>query len=119
MALKNDEFIEYLKDIFSNIDGITFRSMFGGHAIYKNGVTFAIVAYGTLYFRVDDSNRRDFEDQNCQPFTYETKHGPRVMKSHLELPSAVLEDENELPLWVEKSYKASLKVKALKNKSKK
>lgn len=111
---KTDEFFQYVKDLFAEIDGITYRRMFGGCGIYKNGLTFAIMFKGSLYFRVDELNRGNYERLGSQPFVYETKTGPRVLKSHLELPSVILEDPDELPIWVETSYQAARKAKSEK-----
>src|SRR5438552_3162781 len=111
---KTDEFFEYIKDLFVEIDGITYRRMFGGYGIYKNGLTFAIIFKGSLYCRVDELTRGNYEKLGSQTFVYETKTGPRVLKSHLELPSAILEDPDELTIWIEKSYQAARKAKSLK-----
>ena len=37
------------------------RSMFGGVGIYSGDLFFALIADDALYFKVDDSNRGDFE----------------------------------------------------------
>ncbi len=37
------------------------RNMFGGVGIYGNDLFFALIADDTLYFKVDDTNRPDFE----------------------------------------------------------
>ena len=44
------------------------RSMFGGVGIYAGAQFFALIADSTLYFKVDDSNRPDFEARGMGPF---------------------------------------------------
>lgn len=109
---KTDEFLDYVKELFEDIDGITYRKMFGGCGIYKNGVAFAFLIKGSLYFRVDDISRKDFEEHGSQPFVFHTKTGTRIGRDHLELPPAILEDPDELVTWVEKAYMAARKAKA-------
>jgi DNA transformation protein len=111
---KSDEFLEYVKELFEDIDGIRYRKMFGGYGIYKHGVAFALIFRGALYFKVDDTNRKDYEEHGSQPFVFQTKTGTRTGKAHLELPPAILEDPDELSIWVEKSYHAARRAKAFK-----
>jgi len=42
--------------------------MFGGVGIYAGQLFFALIADDTLYFKVDDSNRSDFERLAMRPF---------------------------------------------------
>ena len=41
--------------------GIRARSMFGGVGIYSGDLFFAVIDEDTVYFKVDDTNRPDFE----------------------------------------------------------
>ncbi len=42
--------------------------MFGGVGIYARELFFAIIADETLYFKVDESNRPDYEEAEMRPF---------------------------------------------------
>src|SRR5213083_2544298 len=44
------------------------RDMFGGVGIYAGQLFFALIADDTLYFKVDDSNRPEFERLGMRPF---------------------------------------------------
>src|SRR5258705_4581351 len=44
------------------------RAMFGGVGIYADQLFFALVDDDTLYFKVDDSNRPEFERLGMRPF---------------------------------------------------
>lgn len=80
---------------------VTARSMFGGVGIYSDGLFFALVDDDTLYFKVDDSNRADFEAEGMGPFMPfgDTSH---VMQ-YYEVPGELLEDTDRLHLWMEKA----------------
>ena len=43
------EFTDYLPDIFALLGPISIRRMFGGHALYHQGLTFGLVFDETLY----------------------------------------------------------------------
>jgi len=45
------------------VSKIRARAMFGGVGIYAGDLFFALIADDTLYFKVDDSNRPDFEQR--------------------------------------------------------
>jgi len=103
------QFLEYvLSEVLSGIDGVSSRAMFGGYGIYKEGVIFAIIADEQLYFKVDETNRKDYEQYDSHPFIYsQGKHKSTTM-SYWELPADIQEDRGEIAKWVDKSYQVSL-----------
>ena len=111
MSPKTD-FVSYiLYDAMAGIGSITARAMFGGHGLYKDGVIFGLIADDQLYFKTGESNQKYFEAAGSQPFTYEAKNKKRVAMSYWEVPSDVLENRDEIQLWINKAVKASLKAK--------
>ena len=103
-------------DLLKHIPGITSRAMFGGWGIYKNGLIFAIIADGELYFKVNDINRGDFEKADSHPFTYsQGNHKPTTM-SYWNLPEEVMENEEKLSKWVDRSIRASEQSRKLATK---
>lgn len=101
--MASSDYRDYVLDLLASFGDLTAKAMFGGHSLYKNGVIFAIIAEDMLYFKVDDSNRADFEAKGSEPFTYEAK-GKRVSMSYWQVPLDVLEDGAELVQWAEKAY---------------
>lgn len=77
------------------------RAMFGGVGIYAGELFFALLADDTLYFKVDDSNRSDFEAQGMGPFR-PYGEGGEVMQ-YYQVPADLLDDPDALKPWVEKS----------------
>jgi DNA transformation protein and related proteins len=77
------------------------RSMFGGVGIYSGNVFFALIADDTLYFKVDDSTRPDFEARGMTPFRPYGEDG-EVM-GYYELPHELLEDLEALRGWADKA----------------
>jgi DNA transformation protein len=105
-------------DVFPNIPGITSKLMCGGFSFYKNGVIFACIANDTLYFKVDDINPPQYEALGCQPFVYEHKNTKKITAMpYAELPESVLEDPEQLKLWIDASVAASLRSQKKKNKT--
>lgn len=93
MAVSNSYF-EFIVELLSEIVPIKSRRMFGGVGIYGDGLFFAIIADDILYFKVDDSNRPDYEKQGMAQF---------MNMQYYQLPADQLEDPDELQEWVDKS----------------
>ena len=109
---EKSQFLQYvLSEVLSDIDGISSRAMFGGYGIYKDSVIFAIIADEQLYFKVDESNRGDYEQCGSHPFVYSQGKTKSTTMSYWELPADILEDKGEIAKWVDKSYAVSVSQK--------
>lgn len=80
---------------------VTSRAMFGGVGVYSEGLFFALLDDDTLYLKVDDSNRGDFEAAGTGPFR--PFGDDRDVMQYYELPADLLEDADQLRPWVEKA----------------
>jgi DNA transformation protein len=111
--MKQDpSFRDYVvQDLLEGIPGIGSRAMFGGWGIYKDGVIFAIIVDGALYFKVDESNRADFERLESRPFVYSRGKHQSTTMSYWLVPEEIMEDHEELARWVERSVQVSRKSK--------
>lgn len=76
---------------------MTSRSMFGGVGLYCRGLFFGIIARDTLYLKVGDENRRDYERAGMKPFKPYADR-PATMK-YYAVPLDVLESAPELTAW--------------------
>ena len=90
------------------------RSMFGGVGIHAGDLFFALIAADTLYFKVDDSNRRAFEERGLGPFMPSGPSG-EVMQ-YYEVPADLLEDPEELSIWVEQAIAVARNKRTKKRK---
>jgi DNA transformation protein len=75
--------------------------MFGGFGLYAKDVFFGILAADTLYLKVDDSNRSDYEKARAPAFR-PFANRPMSM-SYYAVPLSVLEASPRLALWAERS----------------
>jgi len=77
------------------------RGMFGGVGIYAGQRFFALIADDALYFKVDDTNRPDFERLGMRPFQ-PYGEGGEVMQ-YYQVPAEILEDPEALRPWADKA----------------
>jgi len=83
------------------------RAMFGGVGIYAGDLFFALIADDSLYFKVNDSNRQDFERLGMKPFQ-PYGEGGEVMQ-YYQVPADLLEDPETLKPWAEKAIAVAAK----------
>ena len=109
-------FCAHLVDLMAAFGLVSVRRMFGGAGFYHNGAMFALVFDDTLYFKVDDRNRPDFEAAGMEAFTYEGDSGTVAM-SFYQAPPDAMEDAELMRDWVRGAYEAALGAKAAKAKA--
>ena len=86
------------------------RSMFGGVGIYSGDRFFALIADDTLYLKVDDSNRGDFEARGMSPFRPYGENG-EIMQ-YYQVAEDLIEDPEGLGPWVQKAIAVAGRKKA-------
>ena len=105
--MNKSDFVDYVvQDLLSELSGVRVRSMFGGWGIYKDDAIFAIIVEDQLYFKVDDTNKRAYQQHGSKPFTYRSR-GKSVSMSYWEVPADVMDDRDEIKRWAEESHRIS------------
>ena len=93
--------------------------MFGGVGIYSGDVFFALIARDVLHFKVDDTNRAEYEIAGAKPFK---PYADRAMTMpYYAVPVSVLENEEELSKWAKRAIavaKARRKAPSSKERAK-
>lgn len=111
----NKDLKEYvLSDLMRGIEGISSKGMFGGFGLYQDGIIFGLITDGKLWFKVDEGNRADFEKFGSLPFSYPMKNGKTNTISFWELPADIMENRDQLEIWIQNSVDASLRSKKRK-----
>ena len=110
---RSGEFVDFVMEQMSFVDGLRVRAMFGGHSVYQNDCIFAIIADDTLYFKVDAVTRGEFEAKGLRPFTYVARDKIATMQ-YFEAPPEVFEEPVAMRSWVQKAYEAALRAKKTK-----
>ncbi len=111
MIKRRNQFVEYVRELLEPFGTITYKAMFGGFGIYKNGIIFAIIAENELYFKADARVGAIFEQQGSEQFSYDTKKGKRVSMCYWRIPPEVLDDTGMLAEWCDLAYGAATRGK--------
>lgn len=108
---KDSGFLEYILIDRLGDAGVTSKSMFGGHALYKGEYIFGMILDGKLYFKVDELSVNDYKDRGMQPFTYTHKSGKTIIMPYYELAQEIIDDRHNLKNWLQKALFASMREK--------
>lgn len=112
----NESFRTFVLDQLGRVaQQVRSRPMFGGVGIYSEDLFFALMDDDSLYFKVDDSNRPDFEARGLGPFQ-PFGEGGEVMQ-YYQVAAETLEDLDELREWVDKSIAVARAKRARGSKS--
>jgi DNA transformation protein len=107
------EYLEYVLEQLGGLRGLVSRRMFSGAGLYQDEQFFALVFDDTLYFKVNDATRGDYEARGMSRFRpYKDK--PHLSFTYYEVPAEVLEDREELVAWARRSVAAAAASKVAK-----
>jgi DNA transformation protein and related proteins len=98
----SDDYLQYVLEQLAGLGCITIRRMFGGVGLYHDSRFFGFIAGDTLYFRVDDSTRGDYEVRGMGRFRPYADR-PELSMTYYEVPADTLEDADECAAWARKS----------------
>ena len=88
---------------------IVTRPLFGAIGLYRNGQVFAMAWKGSLYFKVDEASRKDYQAANSHALGYVSEGMDLSLKSFGEVPADVIEDPEALREWARKAFEAATK----------
>ena len=108
MGATANEFVTHLLDLMEPLGPVSARRMFGGYGIYLDRMMFALVADDSLYLKIDDDSRGEFEAAGLEPFRY-TKKGKTYQMSYHAAPEDALEDAALLRDWARKAVDAAMR----------
>ena len=96
---RDREFEAMLSETLAPLGPVIVKGMFGGSGLFLDGLMFALIADGVLFFKSDDATRADFDAECCGPFTYTRKGGQATLTSYWQAPERLLDEPDELVRW--------------------
>jgi len=98
---------DFLIDLFAPFGPVSIRRMFSGYGVSVDGVNFALVLRGTIYFRADADSLARFEAEGAKPFQYQTRARTVTVASYWQLPERLYDDPDELAEWARAALAAA------------
>jgi DNA transformation protein len=105
-----ESYRRFVLDQLEELGDVIPRSMFGGVGLYHRGVFFGIIAGDTLYLKVDESTRSDYERLGMSAFKpYPDRSGAM---QYYAVPLSVVESATELAQWARKALAVARRLPA-------
>ena len=108
------DFHAFALDQLGQVRPVTSRRMFGGVGFYADDLFFALADDDTLYFKVDDETRGDYEAEGMAPFRPFGPDSPPM--GYWELPPGLLDSADDLAPWMRKALEVARRAAAKKRK---
>jgi DNA transformation protein and related proteins len=105
VAVDND-YVAWILEQLAAAGNISLRRMFGAVGLYRGDTFFAIISNGTLYFKVGDTNRGEYESRRMPRFR-PYRDRPELSMTYYEVPADVIEDPEECVAWALRSVTAA------------
>ena len=103
MSISNAD-IAFVKDLFAGVSTLTNRKMFGGLAIYADGVIFAlIIRTGALMLKAKGALAQELAAQRPQQFLQDGKDNRAVAMPYWTLPAAAMNEPELACDWAQRS----------------
>lgn len=109
---------DFLLDLFAGFGPVTLRRMFSGYGVSRDGINFALVLRGAIYFRANERTIPQFEAEGAKPFQYTARGKTVTLGSYWQLPERLYDDIDELATWAEDAFEAARQAQILKNTKK-
>jgi DNA transformation protein len=105
----------YVLEQLQILGAVTAKPMFGGIGLYVNGVFFGLIDDDSLYFKVDDTTRPEFERAGSRAF--QPYGEDSYSMKYYEVPADVLENQPMLSEWAAKAVAVARKATARRKPS--
>jgi DNA transformation protein and related proteins len=110
--MSDSGFVSHCLELLSPLGRTSSRRMFGGHALYIDGLCMALIIQDTLYLKVDDAHRALFERAGCRPFTYMMKNKDIHSLGYYTAPEEAMESPAEMAPWARRGLAAAVAARA-------
>lgn len=108
------DFGEWVREHLAALGPLEIKRMFGGAAVYANGLIFALLDDGVVWLKADEINAPLLAKAGSRQFTYPTKDGATMAMAYWSLPDSALDDPDAAVDWARQSIDAALRKAAAK-----
>ncbi len=95
-----DDYLQFVLDQLTGMGDVRVQKAFAQAVVYCDELVFGYVIDDVLYFKVDESNKPDYDEAGITAWVTSDKKG--IRRSYQE-PAEVLEDGDLLKLWAQKA----------------
>jgi DNA transformation protein and related proteins len=109
---------DWVAEAMAPVGVVTLRKMMGGAALYCDGVIFAMLDNGQLWFKSDAESDAVWDAAGCERFTYDFGNGRSGTMNYRRAPDDAYDDADALRRWGQLAMEAGRRVPPKKPRKK-
>lgn len=88
--------LSFAVELFSGLEGVSARRMFGGAGLYHSGRMFALLDDDLIYLKATPALQEKLSGRGCDAFRWtRPRDGKQIEMAYLLLPDSALDDPDE------------------------
>ena len=104
----SQRFPDYVQELIAGFGKVEVKRMFGGAALYRNGVGFGILDDDVFFIKADKAFGAELKSQGCKPWVYSVaKDGSVRDIAYWSLPDTAADDGDEAVRFVRRSFEVA------------
>lgn len=106
-----DPFVDHCCELLSPLGPVRARRMFGGWGLSVDGMNLGLIAWHTLYLKVNAATEPQWQAAGCSPFVYEAK-GKAMRLHYFTAPEEAMESPALMLPWARLALQAAVAARA-------
>jgi DNA transformation protein and related proteins len=106
------DFVTYCCELLNAAGRVAPRRMFGGYGLKCDELNVGLIAFDTLYLKVDAQTKDAFAQAGGMPFRYEKLPGVFNEMSYFTVPAEAMESPAEMAQWARLALAAARRAAA-------
>jgi DNA transformation protein len=96
----------WVQEALEPLGTVTMRRMMGGATLYLDGIIFAILDEGEIWFKADEETNAVWDAEGCERFSVTFKDGRVDTMNYRRGPSDVYDDAEAMQHWAQLAAEA-------------
>ncbi|MCW3467664.1 TfoX/Sxy family protein [Chitinophaga nivalis] len=111
MNMTEEQLLSWIKRAMQPVGKITINAVTEGHHIYCDGVQFALVDKGVIWFKSDDESDLVWDAAGSSTLSNTRKDGTMVYLHYRSAPDDAYDDEKGMRKWAKQGIAAGKRAK--------
>lgn len=99
----------WVEEALEPLGRVSMRKMMGGATLYLDGVIFAILDEGELWFKADPETDAIWDSEGCERFSVTFKDGRVDTMNYRRAPTDVYDDAESMQRWAKLAVGAGMR----------
>jgi DNA transformation protein len=108
--------LAWVEEALEPLGPVTLRKMMGAAVLYLDGVIFAVLDEGEIWFKSDAETNAIWDGEGCERFTFTAKDGRVETMNYRRAPSAVHDDAEAMQRCAALAREAGLRTASTRKK---